>query len=146
MYQNILCPVDGSDASLAGRTEAIKLAKLIGSRIRFMYIVDTYVYNTDPNEMVDIDALDNAGAEGKKMLQESVVAAAAAGVAAEPLLLETSGLQVAEAIVYEAKSWPAHLIVMGTHGRKGLTHMVMGSDAEGVMRSTSVPVLLARHE
>jgi nucleotide-binding universal stress UspA family protein len=51
---------------------------------------------------------------------------------------------VADVIVENAKKWRADLIVMGTHGRRGITRVVMGSDAEGVVRNTPVPVLLIR--
>jgi nucleotide-binding universal stress UspA family protein len=47
-------------------------------------------------------------------------------------------------IVEKAKEWPADLIVMGTHGRRGLSRLVLGSDAEWVLRSTPVPVLMVR--
>ncbi len=59
-------------------------------------------------------------------------------------LLETMGMRAAELIVEQATQWPADLIVMGTHGRRGLRRVVLGSDAELVIRHTTVPVLLLR--
>jgi nucleotide-binding universal stress UspA family protein len=53
---------------------------------------------------------------------------------------------VADLILKEAKKWPADIIVMGTHGRRGVTHMLLGSDAEAVVRSSLVPVLLVHGE
>lgn len=46
----------------------------------------------------------------------------------------------------QAKDWPADLIVLGTHGRRGLTRLVMGSDAERVLRRSPVPVLMVRDQ
>ncbi len=51
---------------------------------------------------------------------------------------------MAHAIVEEARHWPADLIVVGTHGRKGLRHLLVGSIAEGVIRDSHVPILLVR--
>jgi nucleotide-binding universal stress UspA family protein len=56
----------------------------------------------------------------------------------------TCGLSEAIQIVAQAKEWPADLIVMGTHGRRGLARLAMGSDAEQVVRAISVPVLVVR--
>ena len=53
--------------------------------------------------------------------------------------------RVADLIVEEANKWGADLIVMGTHGRRGLRHAVLGSDAEAVMQAAKVPVLLVRY-
>ena len=52
--------------------------------------------------------------------------------------------RIADTIVKEAKAWPAGLIVVGTHGRRGLSHLFLGSVAEGVMRTAPAPVLLIR--
>ena len=63
---------------------------------------------------------------------------------AESVVIETVGDRVADIIVREAKKWKADLIVMGTHGRRGFNRMVLGSDAEGVLRMAPVPVLMVR--
>jgi nucleotide-binding universal stress UspA family protein len=65
-------------------------------------------------------------------------------VQARTVLVETLAGPAADAIVAEAKKWKADLIVMGTHGRRGVRRLVMGSDAEQVLRETPVPVLLVR--
>jgi len=58
--------------------------------------------------------------------------------------VETAGYGVADVILKQAKKTRADLIVMGTHGRRGVARLVMGSDAEGVVRGAPVPVLLVR--
>lgn len=62
----------------------------------------------------------------------------------ETVLLETLGHRVAELIIKQAKKWRADVIVLGTHGRRGLARVLMGSDAEIVVRESPVPVLLVR--
>jgi nucleotide-binding universal stress UspA family protein len=60
------------------------------------------------------------------------------------MLVEARGRRVADAIVAQAKKWKADVIVIGTHGREGLARVVLGSDAELVVRESPVPVLLVR--
>jgi nucleotide-binding universal stress UspA family protein len=56
------------------------------------------------------------------------------------------GTPAGEVIIKAAKEWPADVIVCGTHGRRGLRRIVMGSDAEHIVRTSSVPVLLVRKD
>ena len=140
MYRNILCPIDGSATSMAGMKEAITLAQALKSKMRFIFILDTFIYATASG----LDVTEQVRAIGQDILDKAVAKAAHAGVEASMQILETSGMPVAEAILDDAKSWKAQLIVLGTHGRSGLTHLVMGSDAEKVVKSSTVPVLLVR--
>ena len=66
------------------------------------------------------------------------------GLRAKTVLVETVGESVADAILIQARKVRAELIVLGTHGRRGLARMLMGSDAEAVVREARVPVLLVR--
>ena len=78
------------------------------------------------------------------MLQKAQKVAAAQGVRVESDLRESAGVRVADIITGRAKRWRADLIVMGTHGRRGVNRMLLGSDAELVVRNASAPVLLVR--
>jgi len=69
-----------------------------------------------------------------------------ASVTADKTLLEAIGNQAGELIVQQAKDWEAHITVCGTHGRLGLRQIVLGSDAEYIMRHTPVPILLVRRQ
>jgi nucleotide-binding universal stress UspA family protein len=93
------------------------------------------------NTTTVIDALRDAG---KRILADAEAAVRQAGIEPESVLVETIGGPAAEAIIAQAGSWPAELIVMGTHGRRGLARVAMGSDAEEVVRASPVPVLLVR--
>lgn len=98
---------------------------------------------TAPPSYIDkcLSALREAG---KKILAKAEAKVRKRGVKANAVLVETMGHRLTDVIIEQAKKWRADLIVLGTHGRRGLTRLVMGSDAEGVVRSTRVPVLLVR--
>jgi nucleotide-binding universal stress UspA family protein len=81
---------------------------------------------------------------GEEILNEAAGIARQQGVEVETTLIETVAGPVGEVIVEAAEKWPADLIVLGTHGRRGIRRLVMGSDAEYVVRTTPVPVLLVR--
>jgi nucleotide-binding universal stress UspA family protein len=146
MYQRILVPVDGSSTSSQGLAEAIRLGKLTQGRLRLMHVVDelSFALAMDAYSGRAGDWLAQLRAAGSKLLEEAREKAAAAGVDAECLLCDTFRGAVAERVVSEAAAWPADLIVLGTHGRRGLGRMVMGSSAELVLRHATVPVLLVR--
>jgi len=79
-----------------------------------------------------------------KILDQARTRATAAELPVETVLYDDLGLPVEERIVMAARDWPADLIVMGTHGRRGVTRAMLGSSAEAVLRTSPVPVLLVR--
>ena len=92
---------------------------------------------------VDITMLiDSMKASGDKALEEAIGLAKKAGVKAERAMVEGRGHLVSDTILADAKKFRADVIVMGTHGRRGLNRLLMGSDAERVLRESHVPVLL----
>jgi nucleotide-binding universal stress UspA family protein len=148
MYKRILVPYDGSATSQRGLVEAINLAKDQGARLRILNVVEEYV-------LVQSAGLDGAGlysgdllkvltADSKKVVAKGLALAQRRGVEAEALTLESFSDRSSECIVEAAKKWRADLIVMGTHGRRGVSRMMLGSDAEIVVRTAPVPVLLVR--
>lgn len=145
MYKQILCPVDGSDTSNCGMTEAINLAKAIQAKVRFLYIVDTFHPMLDGMEVGNMtEIIDGLREHGKAMLAQTKLSALAQGVEADTVILESDLNRVSTIIVTHAKECHADLILMGTHGRRGLSHLLMGSDAEAVIRTSPVPVLTVR--
>ena len=142
-YKRILVPLDGSATANAGLKEALKIAKASSGRVRLLHVVDdTVVFRmTEPG--VDLGSmLDELKRYGKQVLSKALRAASAQRVKAESDLSESFGLRVADVITRAARRWRADLIVIGTHGRRGLNRLVMGSDAELVVRHTTLPVLL----
>jgi nucleotide-binding universal stress UspA family protein len=145
MFKRILVPIDGSGPSRAGLERAIALAKNQNARLRLLHVVDEngVVQGMEPAMNIG-ELLDSLVAEGRKILAAAVVTAKKHGVKADTVLFEVLIGRVADRIVREAAKWHADVIVMGTHGRRGIGRLVMGSDAENVLRQTPVPVLLVR--
>ena len=142
-YKRILVPIDGSATAKAGLKEALKLAKTAGARLRLLHVVDESPLLTLPEAGYSIDTIiDELKASGQSVLAAAAKTAAAQGAKCDSGLVESMGLRVADQITAEAKRWRADLIVIGTHGRRGVQRMLMGSDAELVVRNTTVPVLL----
>jgi nucleotide-binding universal stress UspA family protein len=145
MYKNILVPVDASASSLRGLEEAIQLAKETGASLRIVHAVNEFFIEAGfgiPTYSAEVMAsLREAGAA---TLSAAVAKARENGLHVESVLLDQLGTRVADLILAQAKLWPADLIVMGTHGRRGVSRLAMGSDAEMVVRSATVPVLLVK--
>ncbi len=145
MYAKILVPVDGSQASTAGLTEAIKIAKSQGSELRLVHIVNDAIVDAGFGSGVyATDALEVLRKMGRNILDAAEATARRDGVKTNSTLLESVGAPASDLILNEAKAWSADVVVMGTHGRRGLARLVMGSDAESVVRACTVPVLLVR--
>ena len=145
MYQRILVPVDGSDTANRGLAEALKLAKALGAQLRLVHVVDKSSLALNPEAGVAAAPLaEDFSEDGRTVLEEARLLAAAQGATVEAVLHENFTGRVANLIVEEAKTSRAELIVMGTHGRRGIRHAVLGSDAEAVVHAATVPVLLVR--
>lgn len=145
MYSKILVPVDGSPTALQGLSEACNLAKALRSKIKLVHVVNELVtdYTLTPSAYYEhvIQAVREAGQE---TLAQARAHAQQLDVDVESELIETIGVRASEGIVQAARQWNADLIVMGTHGRRGLQRLALGSDAELVLRTSPVPVLMVR--
>jgi nucleotide-binding universal stress UspA family protein len=146
MFRAILVPIDGSQTASQALDEAIRFAKDQGATMRIVHVADTVTLSYDM-EFVDIAeirrSLRNAGEE---LLEKALGKAQAAGIEADIKLVEIQepSQRIADAIVEETRNWTADLLVIGTHGRRGLDHFLLGSVAEAVTRIAPVPVLLIR--
>jgi nucleotide-binding universal stress UspA family protein len=146
MYKRILVPVDGSPTSQQGLAEAIGVAKVHGSCIRLIHVVNEFIidYGYAGGATCFPDLIDSLRKIGTKVLDEAEATVSKAGIDISRVMHETVGGRAAGLIVQEAKEWGADLIVMGTHGRRGIARVAMGSDAEEVVRTACIPVLLVR--
>jgi len=145
MYRKILVPVDGSQTAAAGLREAIRLISgNKGATIRLLHVMNPLPALQGMEVAITQQVFDNLEAFGRKVLRNSAALAERQGVRAQTVFLERYQGGAADAIVGEAKKCKADVIVMGTHGRRGLTRVVMGSDAESVVRTAPVPVLLVK--
>ena len=148
MFCRILVPIDGSTTSNRGLEEAIGLASDQKAKICLLHVVDELAVGADgmmymPPSYID-EFIRALRAGGKKLLTRAEAKVRKQGIEVEAVLLETVGRRVADLIIKQAKKWRADVIVLGTHGRRGLSRVVMGSDAELVVREAPVPVLLVR--
>lgn len=127
--------------------EAIKLAAG-NSLLRLVYVLEEiYSLDAEAYAFVDYPALQEAMRKtGERILAQAAEKVQKSGLTVETALLDVSGERVAGVIDNEALDWGANLIVIGTHGRSGLSRLLLGSVAEGVVRGSSVPVLLVRAE
>ena len=147
IYGKILVPVDGSATSAKGLQEAIKIAKALGSTLRVVHVVDELVVDysgVGGTNYYTGDIIEGLREAGKKILADAEAVVRKSGLEAEAVLLEAIGGPSSRLIVAQAQEWPADLIVMGTHGRRGIRRLALGSDAEHVLRAAPVPVLLVR--
>jgi nucleotide-binding universal stress UspA family protein len=147
MYQRILIPIDGSSTSERALQEAVALAGA-QTQLRLVYVLEeVYMLDAEGLSYIDYGALQEAVKRtGERALAQAAEKARRSGASVETALLEANGGQVASVIDDDARRWPADLIVLGTHGRSGLSRLLMGSIAEGVVRAAPVPVLLVRAE
>jgi len=142
-YKRILVPVDGSSTSTRGLMEAVKLAHDARAKLLLLHVVEEYAILGIPEAGASIGpVLDTLKRTGRATLAKLERSARRAGGRPETKLVEDFSGRVANAIVDQAKRWRADVIVMGTHGRRGLNRVFLGSDAELVARYSPVPVLL----
>jgi nucleotide-binding universal stress UspA family protein len=124
-------------------TEAINLAKNQGAQLRLLHIVNEIILDYGSGSGVfAADIIESIRDGGKKVMDAGQALARMSGLDPEISVVESIGGPASELIVEQARKWPADLIVMGTHGRRGLRRFAMGSDAESVVRDTPVPVLV----
>ena len=145
MYRKILVPLDGSPTSQQGLKQAIRLARDDRARLRLVHVLDETPALGMLDEGVDLGPfLHDLEKRGREILGRAKRLAEKSGVEADTAMAESAGGPAADAILRLAKKWGADVIVMGTHGRRGLRHVVLGSEAERVVHRSPVPVLLVR--
>jgi nucleotide-binding universal stress UspA family protein len=145
MYDRILVPIDGSPPSQRGLEEAVALGKQLGSRLVLLHIVDNFPMLL---EMAPAPAYEQTlmlmRERGEDVLAKARSAVVAAGLEVDTQLHDIQQETVADAILNQVRQSGCQLIVMGTHGRRGMKRLAMGSDAELVLRASPVPVLMVR--
>jgi nucleotide-binding universal stress UspA family protein len=146
MYQRILVPYDGSATSKRGLAEAIRLAQLTGGKLLLVHVIDELLFANgfESGAVYVADVLPAMRKSGMALLESARAQVQAAELEADVLLFENSGARMVDRIVEQALIWKADLIVIGTHGRRGVARMLIGSDAEQILRLAPVPVLLVR--
>jgi nucleotide-binding universal stress UspA family protein len=145
MYKHILLPTDGSDLSRKAIQYGIALAKSAGAKVSGITVtVPFHVFAIDPDTLTDTPASyqKRVAAVAAKYLEQIKKAAAAAGVSCDVISLEHE--QPYQAIIDTAKKNGCDLIVMASHGRRGLSALVLGSETVKVLTHSTIPVLVYR--
>jgi nucleotide-binding universal stress UspA family protein len=147
IYRRILLPVDGSPASDRGAIEAVHLARDQAAALLILYVIDRLPFFAGDNDLSHSKNLMDIFCEaGEEIVCDIRTRAHAENIEAQTRVIEAVSTRVADTILEQALEWRADLIVMGTHGRRGITRLYLGSDAELVVRNSPVPVLLVRAE
>ena len=142
MFKHILVPVDGSNTSMLAVSKAAGLAKTFGSAVTAVYVVDPYPFTGVGADFAYGQAqyINAATSEANAALEATRKAMAEAGVAVTTVVGE--GHAVHDGILRALESTGADLIVMGSHGRRGLEKLVLGSVTQRVLGLVHVPVAL----
>lgn len=146
MYQHILVAVDGSDPSNHALREAIALAQSLHAALRIVHVSDEVTLNWEGEYASMPEILESFRESGRLVLEKAQSLAREAGMEPEAKLLEiqTFGHRISDMVLAEARDWPADLIVVGSHGRRGLRDVLLGSVSDGIAHRATVPVLLVR--
>lgn len=145
MYKHILIPTDGSELSETAVQHGIALAKEIGAKVTAMTVTDPFhIVAVSPTMLRDTPASYKQHAEelAAKILGAVASTAAAAGVACETVHVEDD--HPYKGIIGTAKSKQCDLVVMASHGRRGMSAIVLGSETVKVLTHSSIPVLVYR--
>jgi nucleotide-binding universal stress UspA family protein len=145
MFKNIFLPTDGSDLSRKAVLYGVQLAKLTGGKVIAFTVRAPYVVSS-------LDAVAAMGSQGQfeeetkqyaaRALEQAKMAGEAAGVPVETL--EDVNDQPFRAIVDAAEANRCDLIVMASHGRRGVSALLLGSETNKVLTHSKIPVLVYR--
>lgn len=147
MFKRILVPVDGSSPSHEAVLMAIKIAREHGSEVRLIHVLEqaAYMAGYDPSTAASGQLYEALLSSGEKILQEAATTVSTAGFRAEVELVRELG-RLGDVVASTAAAWNAELVVVGTHGRRGPSRLLLGSGAEQIIRFSHVPVLVIRAE
>ena len=146
-FKSILCPTDLSPMSITAMKKAVELAHVFGAKLTLLNVHEDFM---DKNEMIMLrvsvdhfqDIQKKRALESKKIMVEEVEQAGGADLDVQYLLRE--GQKPYKVILQVADEIGADLIVMATNGRTGFEELVLGSNAENVVRRSKCPVLTIR--
>jgi nucleotide-binding universal stress UspA family protein len=144
MYKRILFPTDGSEITVKALTSALSLARLCGAEIFVLAVKEPFPYSAI-SEMQPVPPQEFYDAQERlaaSRVQAAVDAAKAAGITANGHTVEA--LHPWEAILDHAKAQGCDLVVMASHGRRGVSALLLGSETQKVLTHSTLPVLVVR--
>lgn len=148
MYKRILVAIDGSDTSNKALAAAIHQAKETHGCVRLVHVLEELSYLTGFGQYggYSSDLVKIMRDTGAEILEAGLALAKAAGVEADSVLHDRVDERLADVLADEARRWNADLVVVGTHGRRGVGRILLGSGAEQIIRLSPVPVLVIRSQ
>jgi nucleotide-binding universal stress UspA family protein len=150
MYKRIMVAVDESFMTNKVLTTAIELAKSSGAKLAICHAIDETIFANRQMEMMLPNSVGKAeyklrlGAQG--FLGKAAETASAAGVEVETKLIESEEKHVSDMLASAAAEWKADLLVVGSHGSRGMERFFVGSVAERLVRKAQTSLLLVRGE
>lgn len=144
MYQRILVPTDGSAITEKAVASALALAKLAGAQLQVLAVKEPFPYSalSETQPVAPQEFFDAQERIARARVQKVADAAAAAGVPCQAFTVEAS--HPWEAIVEQAKAGGCDAIVMASHGRRGVSALLLGSETQKVLTHGTLPVLVVR--
>jgi nucleotide-binding universal stress UspA family protein len=141
--KNILCPIDYSVYSEMALKYAIEFAEKYQAKLYLMHVLDIRVYDINEPDLYNVNIVDSETIDKlRERLLRCVSEDTKGRISVEAIIIQ--GVPFAE-IIKASRDYKIDLIVIGTHGRTGLSHAIMGSVAEKVVRKAPCPVLTIRH-
>lgn len=143
MYAHILIPTDGSELASKGVRDGSEIAAVFGADVVILTAADPWPVSLGVADRTVLDEWESgAGEAAKHVLEGAAKIAAAAGVSCETVYIPNA--HPADAITEYAQGHHVDLIIMASHGRRGLRRMMLGSQASEVLGRSSVPVLIIK--
>lgn len=142
VFKKILVPIDGSNTANKALDYALHLAQESQAKVRLLHCIDelsllsSYEYSGE--------LIQQARQAGDKILQDGLATAKKRGVSVDTLMVDQVGQRLGHSVANAVGDWGADLVVVGSHGRRGIGRVLLGSGSEQILRSSPVPVLLVR--
>ena len=144
MYKRILFPTDGSDITAKALQSALSLAKLCGAEIHALAVMEPFPYSAI-SEMQPVPPQEFFDAQLRVAQARIKLVTDAAGAAGVPCQAHTvEALHPWEAILDHGKAQACDLVVMASHGRRGVSALLLGSETQKVLTHSTLPVLVVR--
>lgn len=145
MYKRIVVALDGSPTSDRALDEAIGLGRQHGAELLLLHVTEEPLPLTGEAQWVMLQIPPEVYAKiGEELLERARLKVVQAGLEVEVKRVDAAGRRMGKVIAEQAGHWRGDLLVIGTHGRRGIDRLLLGSVAEAVIRAADMPVLLIR--
>ncbi len=148
MYKRIIVAIDDSATSNKALNDAAQLATSVGAALCIVHAEDESLLEhsaISTGTLIDVDEVEaEIRAGGMQLLNGAAAHVARHGITAEKRLIESSSKRVPEMITECARDWEADLVIVGTHGRRGMERLLVGSVAEKLVRVANTSLMLVR--